>query len=221
MKRAAASTLVAVVAIGATAATIGMLAQACGVPDAIVARENPVCIAAGNPCQTSLDCCDEDGGAGYFCSKGECDAGMGTCQPRTTNCDSNGGGQSPPVCSCSGVWYLNDCLRKEHGESAISQNSCPPRPCSFDDAGACPQGTHCFLNYGPDCQPLSNPRVSQSSQCWALPETCPTHPTNDPFTVTSLIKAVSCAPSTTANPCEDLCSALKKDAPVSLVGMCQ
>jgi hypothetical protein len=201
--------------LASTIAVAGVIASACGTPDAVVAEQIPICVAQGGACRTSNDCCSDDGGPGidggstmFFCSKTSCGAEQGSCQP--TSCDPNALGT--PTCGCSGVWYLNDCLRRQHGEPAAvgELSACPTKPCGFGDGGACPEGSYCGL-IEPDCNQPSASIAAQSSACWVLPSPCPSPSTETfgPYQIPP-ITALSCK----TNMCMDLCRALEQQAPI-------
>jgi hypothetical protein len=141
----------------------------CGLTDEVIARTGPEAgpLEAGAFCNSNDDCVSSE----LFCSKGSCEAGTGTCEFRDSGaCDPS---DFTAKCGCSGILYFNDCVRQQHGESAVADpnvpNSCPAMPCDGTDAAAC-KDSYCAL--GPvDCLGPVDPR--RRGFCWALPEKCP------------------------------------------------
>jgi hypothetical protein len=134
---------------------------ACAPTDVIVAE-----VEAGpdgshfRTCVGNQDCSPNE-----FCDRHSCSDVTGGCAPRPLMCDQ---GDSNPMCSCDGLNYWNDCVRKQNGISAATTGECETTATTCDDNTPCPNGSYCARIFGEgECDP------DGGGACWVLPTNCP------------------------------------------------
>lgn len=196
------------IGVVALAAAAGAPALSCGVADEVVAEKTLP--ESGVPEGGSHDPCDPRSPNcrdGEFCSADSCDAVSGTCLTKPLTCETTL--SLPPTCGCpSGLSYLNDCFRKQHGDSFSTTDpaACKTTQCTTTTEGSCPAGAYCALLYYKGCVPPTEPQA-RTGLCVILPpDPCPLLPGGIPLTF------VSCGTNPT---CTDYCSAVRQRAPLS------
>lgn len=115
-------------------------------------------------CSKNTDCAADHG---EFCLIDHPDIQAGHCSPRPVFCDK----KFDPVCAPSGISYLNDCYRKQAGETQSTEGECidNPRICDMKTM-FCPTGTTCeLLGSGAPGEKLCGKTVGR---CWGI-VTCP------------------------------------------------
>lgn len=197
------------IGVAALVAAAGAPALSCGVSDEVVAErtlpEGGVPEGGSHaPCDPRSPQCPD----GEFCSADSCDAISGTCLTKPLTCDTTL--SLPPTCGCpSGLGYLNDCFRKQHGDSSSTTNltTCKAILCTTAAEGSCPTGAYCALYYYQGCATPPEPRA-RNGLCVILPsDPCPGTGTGFP------LNFVSCG---TTSGCMDYCTAIRQRAPFSL-----
>jgi len=149
------------------------------------------------------DCAsNEDCPPSRVCSKSNCDAERGVCEPEPHFCEAT----PSPVCGCDNVTYWNDCVRRSAGVVASVSGECRAGAVSCQRAEDCPaEGALCarLLSRGDSCGPPG------PGTCWVLPDgQC------DPGDSRLWIECMPPGnPMPFPPPCVDTCSALMSDHP--------
>jgi hypothetical protein len=152
-------------------------------------------VSSGVPCGPFLEC-----GADEYCARRGCGSTPGVCErrPSLASCDAD---DTPPVCGCDGLLYLNDCLRRARGVVAAPLEECFAIAllCGGPLDPSCPGDSFCGKLL-PANAPLCP--FEATGRCWVLPECGP-----DPVGVE---RWAACGQGTG---CVDTCSAIQSETP--------
>jgi hypothetical protein len=142
-----------------------LLALPACAPEEIVlaSRERPgksiVIVTSGIPCNDPRDCRVDES-----CNRNGCATATGVCEPLPESCSD----ELAPVCGCDGLFYFNDCLRRERGVALARVEECLPLAlfCGGPLDLPCPGGSHCGKRLPPNAPicPSDAPGM-----CWVLP----------------------------------------------------
>jgi len=148
---------------------------------------------AGTSCFELADC-----PSGWRCEKPSCDAKQGRCEPPVVFIPP----ELMPVCSCDGVTYWNDELRRQAGATLASAGECAATAC------ACEVGADCMVPFASCSHLVPGDTCGRGTgACWVLPPHCPANADQ----VWQECKPPE--PGVPPPPCVDTCTAIASEKP--------
>jgi len=149
---------------------------------------------AGGGCSTEFDC-----PSGWTCSKLDCAAPTGSCEPKPILCDP----APQPVCGCNHVTYWNDCQRRQSGVAASTAGQCGVGTVTCNTSLDCGlPGAFC-AHVWPSAQPCG---AVGPGTCWMLPVDCTNTPPAPKWIPCS---ATGPGPTSPFGNCVDTCTAIQ------------
>lgn len=183
-----------IIASGGTVGSGGSIGSggAGGVPSSGgVVNTGGAALEGGPPsgCSTEFDC-----PGGWTCSKLDCNAATGSCEPKPILCDPT----PQPVCGCNHITYWNDCQRRQNGVEASTPGQCGVGTVSCNTSLDCgTMGAFCAHVFPLPCGQQG------PGTCWILPLDCSATPPSPRW--------VSCA--SPFGGCVDTCTAIRSGQP--------
>ncbi|HEY6080874.1 MAG TPA: hypothetical protein VIW29_18800 [Polyangiaceae bacterium] len=147
----------------------------------------------GTSCYAEADC-----PTSWRCEKPSCDAKQGRCEPPVVFIPP----ELMPVCSCDGVTYWNDELRRRAGATLASAGECSATAC------ACEVGADCMVPFA-SCSHLVSDDICGrgTGACWVLPPQCPVNADQ------VWLECKPPEPGVPPPPCVDTCTAIASEKP--------